>query len=82
MGILLGQGTAAAYRMAFITSICSGPEPIDTVAASLATAYAELEASADSCLAYREEDQSAHLAAARAAMAQAGAALRPYQMVP
>jgi hypothetical protein len=56
--------------------------PIDTVSASLATAYTELKATADSCLAYREEDQSAHLAAARGAMAQAGAALRPYQMVP
>lgn len=58
------------------------PAPLDSVSAPLATAYTEIKATADSCLAYRQEDQAAHFAAAHQAMAQAGAALRPYRMVP
>ncbi len=56
--------------------------PLEEVSAPLLTAYTEIKATAESCLAYRREDQAAHFAAARQAMAQAGAALRPYHMTP
>jgi hypothetical protein len=56
--------------------------PLEDVSTSLRSAYAEIKATADSCLTYRQEEQAAHFAAARRAMAQAGAALRPYGMVP
>ncbi|HYL05606.1 MAG TPA: hypothetical protein VE075_06180 [Thermoanaerobaculia bacterium] len=56
--------------------------PLEDVSASLLTAYTEIKATADSCLAYRQEEQAGHFAAAHRAMAQAGAALRPYRMVP
>ena len=42
----------------------------------------ELEATAASCLAARADEQAAHLAAARRAMSEAAAALRPYHMAP
>ena len=56
--------------------------PLDSVAAPLATAYAELEATADSCLSYRDADLASHLGAARRAMTQAATALRPFNMAP
>jgi hypothetical protein len=56
--------------------------PLEDVSASLVTAYTEIKATADACLAYRQEEQAAHFAAAHRAMARAGAALRPYHMVP
>jgi len=56
--------------------------PLDSVSAPLTTAYTELEATAASCLAARAEEQAAHLAAARRAMSEAAAALRPYHMAP
>jgi hypothetical protein len=56
--------------------------PIETVSSPLATAYGELRATADACLALHQDEQAAHLAAARLAMAEAGAALRPYHMSP
>src|SRR5579863_1942362 len=56
--------------------------PVDSVATSLATAYTELKATADSCLAYRDADVAAHLGAARRAMTQAASELRPFNMAP
>jgi hypothetical protein len=56
--------------------------PLPTVSEPLTTAYTEIQAAAVACLASRADDQAAHLAAARQAMAQAGAALRPFQLMP
>ncbi|HVR08071.1 MAG TPA: hypothetical protein VMW75_08490 [Thermoanaerobaculia bacterium] len=56
--------------------------PLATVSGPLGTAYAEIQAAAAACLAYRGDEQAAHLAAARQAMSEAGAALRPFQLAP
>ncbi len=56
--------------------------PLATVSDLLTTAYSEIQAAAVACLAYRTDEQAAHLAAARQAMSQAGAALRPFQLTP
>ncbi len=58
------------------------PAPLHDVSAALSTAYAEIRETAQACLAYRDQDRAAHLAAALRAMAEAGAALRPYGMTP
>ncbi|HYL05092.1 MAG TPA: hypothetical protein VE075_03580 [Thermoanaerobaculia bacterium] len=56
--------------------------PLATVSGPLTTAYTEIQAAAVACLAYRADEQASHLAAARQAMAQAGAALRQFQLTP
>jgi hypothetical protein len=56
--------------------------PLPTVSEPLTSAYTEIQAAAVACLASRADDQAAHLAAARQAMAQAGTALRPFQLMP
>jgi hypothetical protein len=56
--------------------------PLATVSGPLTTAYTEIQAAALACLAYRADEQAAHLAAARRAMSEAGAALRPFQLTP
>jgi hypothetical protein len=56
--------------------------PLATVAGPLTTAYTEIQATAVACLANRADDQAAHLAAARRAMSEAGAALRPFRLTP
>lgn len=58
------------------------PAPLHDVSAALSTAYAEIRETAQACLANRDEDRAAHLAAALRAMAAAGTALRPYGMTP
>jgi hypothetical protein len=58
------------------------PAPLRSASAALSTAYAEIKATAQACLAYRDDDRAAHLAAALRAMAAAGTALRPYSMTP
>jgi len=58
------------------------PAPLHSASAALSTAYAEIKATAQACLAYRDDDRAAHLAAALRAMAAAGTALRPYSMTP
>jgi hypothetical protein len=56
--------------------------PLEAVTRALSTAYGELNATADACLEGRPEEQAPHLAAARRAMAEAGAALRPFHLAP
>jgi hypothetical protein len=56
--------------------------PLATVAGPLTTAYTEIQAAAEACLASRTDEQAAHLSAARQAMSQAGAALRPFRLTP
>ncbi|MBV8201178.1 MAG: hypothetical protein JOZ15_11200 [Acidobacteria bacterium] len=56
--------------------------PLPAVAGPLTTAYSEIQAAAVSCLASRAGEQAAHLAAARQAMSEAGAALRPFALTP
>jgi hypothetical protein len=77
---------ACGKLLAASTALLDDPRaltaPLDNVSAALATAYAEIKATAQACLAYREEDRATHLAAALRAMAAAGTALRPYGMTP
>jgi hypothetical protein len=77
---------ACGKLLAASTALLDDPQalraPGDNVSASLSTAYAEIRATAQACLAYRDEDRAAHLAAALRAMAAAGTALRPYGMTP
>jgi hypothetical protein len=56
--------------------------PLASVSGPLATAYGEIHAAALACLAERADEQAAHLSAARGAMSEAGAALRPFQLSP
>jgi hypothetical protein len=56
--------------------------PLATVSGPLTTAYNEILAAATSCLASRADEQTAHLAAARQAMSEAAASLRPFQLTP
>jgi hypothetical protein len=56
--------------------------PLATVSGPLTLAYNEIQAAAVACLANRADEQKEHLAAARRAMAEAGDALRPFQLTP
>ena len=75
-------GTLLAASTALLDDPRALRAPLENVSAALSTAYAEIKATAQSCLAYRDEDRAAHLAAALRAMAAAGTALRPYGMTP
>ncbi len=69
-----------------VDTLASDPQalsaPQTAISQPLANAYGEIKAAANSCLVGRADDQAAHLGAARQAMAQATAALRPYQLQP
>jgi hypothetical protein len=56
--------------------------PLDTVSGPLTTAYNEILAAANACLASRADQQASHMATARQAMAEAATALRPFHMTP
>jgi hypothetical protein len=56
--------------------------PSEDASRALATAYAELQATAEACLGGRPDLQAAHFAAAHRALTEAAAALRPFGLAP
>jgi hypothetical protein len=56
--------------------------PSENASRALATAYAELQATAEACLGGQPDLQAAHFAAAHRALTEAAAALRPFGLAP
>jgi hypothetical protein len=94
MGMAMGQQPRDVPRVhhactelaTAVDTLAADPQalaaPQASISRPLTTAYGEIKAAATACLAEHPDAQAAHLAAARQAMSDASAALRPYQMQP